>query len=116
MDFTDAPLYLFGANFGEVARERLEAAVDSRIFRSATLRNSTPGGRWGSNRTSNRGSSRGGSDLPGQEKWEGYSNLQSSVASPTTLQGTTEETQLSNNWERLPGSIRQIHKSSPDRK
>ena len=50
----------------------------------------------------------------GSIHWEGYSNLQGTVASPTTLQSLTEEAQFSNNGERLPGAHRQVHSSSHD--
>ena len=49
-DFADAPPYLFGAKFGEFAKERLEAAtliqkaqVKPQIFRSTTPKSSIPG-------------------------------------------------------------------------
>ena len=48
-DFAEAPPYLFGTNFGKLAKEKLEAAAliqkpkSPRIFRSATPRNSAPG-------------------------------------------------------------------------
>ena len=50
----------------------------------------------------------------GSIHWEGYSNLHGTVASPTTLQGLTDEAQFSNNGERLPGTHRQVHSSSHD--
>ena len=54
------------------------------------------------------------SQRAGHVHWEGYSNLQGSVASPVTLQCPSEGTQLNNSWERLPGTIRQIQNSSFD--
>ena len=46
--------------------------------------------------------------------WEGYSNLQGTVASPTTLQGLTEAVQFSNSWEQFPRAHRQACSSSLD--
>ena len=51
----------------------------------------------------------------GHIHWEGYSNLQSGVASPIALQGSTKEAQLSNNWKQ-PHGFRQVLNPSPDRR
>ena len=65
-DFADAPPYLFGAKFGELAKERLEAAaliqkaqVKPQNFQKRHPQKFNSWGHRGGSRTFNRGSSRG---------------------------------------------------------
>ena len=63
-DFAEAPPYLFGTKFGELAKERLEAAALIQKAKPQNFQKRHPQkfnswGRQGGNRTSNRGSNRG---------------------------------------------------------